>query len=282
MACTDGGSTGGVDPESSWGSVTDAFMQQLQLYTTRSRRRKDPITPLLAHFPLWFTAVALTSLLIGLECAAWAAVDVIRRPQPMRVMAVVWPVTMLFAGLLGLVFYLSHGRSEAKSGGDHDEDASMGVSVAKGTSHCGAGCALGDLIAEWLAFAIPVVAVLGGWGWIFEDKMFAVWVIDFVLAFVIGIAFQYFAIAPMRDQSAGRSLLDAVKADAASITAWQVGMFGFMALIQLVLFPAWCGGRAPVNSPEFWLAMQWAMLAGFATSYPVNWLLVRSGIKERM
>jgi len=262
--------------------VTDAFMQQLQLYTTRSRRRKDPITPPLADFPLWFTVVALTSLLIGLECAAWTAVDVLRRPQPMRVMAVVWPVTMLFAGLLGLAFYMSHGRAEAKTGGDHDEDASIGVSVAKGTSHCGAGCALGDLIAEWLAFAIPAVAMLGGWGWIFEDKMFAVWVIDFVLAFVIGIAFQYFAIAPMRDQPRRRSLRDALKADTFSILAWQLGMYGTMAIIQfLVARPLW-GGMLPATTVTFWLAMQLAMLVGFACSYPVNAILIRSGIKEAM
>jgi len=28
--------------------------------------------------------------------------------------------------------------------------------------------------------------------------------------------------------------------------------------------------------------MQVAMLSGFATSYPVNWWLIRSGIKEKM
>ena len=55
-----------------------------------------------------------------------------------------------------------------------------------------------------------------------------------------------------------------------------------MAIIQLLLFPLWFGGRAPVDSPEFWFAMQWAMLAGFATSYPVNWLLVSRGVKEKM
>lgn len=234
-----------------------------------------------AHFPLWFTVLASASLVIGIACAAWVAVDVARRPQPMKVMSVVWPVTMLFGGLLGLGFYRAAGRAP-RPGADSPGDAPFAVSVAKGSSHCGAGCALGDLIAEWLAFAIPAVAVIGGWHWLFDDKMFAVWVIDFVLAFVIGIAFQYFAIAPMRKQSAGRSLLDAVKADAASITAWQVGMFGVMALLQLVLFPLWWGGRAPVDSPEFWFAMQWAMLAGFATSYPVNWLLIRAGVKERM
>lgn len=240
------------------------------------------MTSATAAFPAWFAIIAVVSLFIGLGCALFVTADVVERPQPMRVMAVVWPVTMLFAGIVGLAFYLSKGRSQRRGTAGDEHDDAMAVSVAKGTSHCGAGCALGDLIAEWLAFAVPAVAVLGGWGWLFADKMFAVWVIDFVLAFIIGIAFQYFAIAPMRDQSAGKSLRDALKADAASITAWQVGMFGVMAIVQLALFPLWFGGRAPVDSPEFWFAMQWAMLAGFATSFPVNWLLVSAGVKERM
>jgi len=33
---------------------------------------------------------------------------------------------------------------------------------------------------------------------------------------------------------------------------------------------------------EFWGAMQLAMIAGFVTSYPMNWWLIRVGIKERM
>ncbi|GAA2049784.1 DUF4396 domain-containing protein [Leifsonia soli] len=262
--------------------MTDAFMQLLQLYRTLAAPRKDPITPPLAHFPGWFAVVATTSLLLGAACAVWVALDVVRRPQPMRVMAVVWPVTMLFGGLLGLWFYRAQGRAPRAGQEPSGRQTSLAASVGTGTSHCGAGCAIGDLIAEWLAFALPAVAVLGGWGWLFDDPMFAVWVIDFVLAFVIGIGFQYFAIAPMREQSAGRTLRDAVKADAASITAWQVGMFGVMALMQLLVFPVLWGGRAAVDSPEFWFAMQWAMLAGFATSYPVNWVLIRTGIKERM
>lgn len=34
--------------------------------------------------------------------------------------------------------------------------------------------------------------------------------------------------------------------------------------------------------PEFWFVMQIAMRAGFATSYPVNGLLRRKGIEEKM
>ena len=34
--------------------------------------------------------------------------------------------------------------------------------------------------------------------------------------------------------------------------------------------------------PEFWSTMQVAMIFGFLTSYPVNWWLLRSGLKEKM
>ncbi len=37
-----------------------------------------------------------------------------------------------------------------------------------------------------------------------------------------------------------------------------------------------------MDSVEFWFAMQAAMVAGFLTSYPVNWWLVSAGVKERM
>lgn len=33
---------------------------------------------------------------------------------------------------------------------------------------------------------------------------------------------------------------------------------------------------------SYWLMMQVAMLCGFATTYPVNWWLIRNGTKEKM
>nr|WP_296712090.1 DUF4396 domain-containing protein [Tistrella sp.] len=112
--------------------------------------------------------------------------------------------------------------------------------------------------------------------------MFAVWILDFVFAFVLGVAFQYFTIKPMRQLGVVQGLLQAVKADAASLTAWQVGMYGFMALAQFLIFRQWLGTKLEVATPEFWFMMQIAMLAGFATAYPVNWWLLSRGIKERM
>ena len=78
------------------------------------------------------------------------------------------------------------------------------------------------------------------------------------------------------------ALVAAAKADIASITAWQVGMYGLMAIIQFLWFKPVYGGIAKVASPEFWFAMQLAMLGGFTTSYPVNWWLIRIGVKEKM
>jgi len=77
--------------------------------------------------------------------------------------------------------------------------------VLKRTSHRGAGCALGDLIAEWAAFIFPVVAMWFGWHTAFAEKTFAVWTPDFLLAFLLGIVFQYFTIKPMRDLSPGQA-----------------------------------------------------------------------------
>jgi hypothetical protein len=51
-----------------------------------------------------------------------------------------------------------------------------------------------------------------------------------------------------------------------------------MAIMQLVLFPA----HLPTDSAAFRFLMQVGMLIGFATSYPMNWRLIRRGIKEVM
>ena len=59
-------------------------------------------------------------------------------------------------------------------------------------------------------------------------------------------------------------------------------MYGFMAIAQFCLFRTLLGVRLEVASPEFWFMMQIAMIAGFCASYPINWWLIKAGIKERM
>ena len=243
-------------------------------------------------FPSWLSALCIVSLVVGLLCALIVLIDVWRRPQHMKIMNIVWPVCALFGTVFVLWLYIRFGREAADQSNQTEhggKDSSMpGVSqpypiiVAKGTLHCGAGCTLGDIVAEWLAFAAPTIAIAFGWHSLFEEKTYAVWILDFLLAFAFGIIFQYFAIVPMRKLPPGEGIIAALKADSLSLTAWQIGMYCLMAVLQFAVFKRTFGAEAPVDSVEFWGAMQLAMIGGFITSYPMNWWLIRSGIKERM
>ncbi|ACL56576.1 DUF4396 domain-containing protein [Methylobacterium nodulans] len=53
--------------------------------------------------------------------------------------------------------------------------------------------------------------------WLFAEKMYAVWLLDFVFAFGLGIVFQYFAVVLTRDLSPSEGLIAALKADTASL-----------------------------------------------------------------
>jgi hypothetical protein len=241
--------------------------------------------------PLWFHWLSIASLGVALICAAAIALDERRHPQHMGIMNLVWPLTALFGSIAAFWAYRRYGllsthqaMEAAKKRNDvpAHKRKSFAVSVGLATTHCGSGCTLGDLVAETVALAFPTVAIWFGWHSLFAEKIFAVWVLDFVLAFGFGIAFQYFTIAPMRGLGLRDGLIAAIKADALSLTAWQVGMYAMMALAQFWLFHHLFGVAVDASMPEFWFAMQIAMIAGFVTSYPVNWWLVRSGIKEKM
>lgn len=231
--------------------------------------------------PSWLHTLSLAGLALGVACALVIAVDEFRHPQRMWIMNVVWPVVAVFGTVLTAWAYFAYARltTRDKTPG---ADVPFPVMVGKGAAHCGSGCTLGDICAEWLAFAVPAVALPFGWHWLFGEKMYAVWALDYVFAFLFGIAFQYFTIAPMRDDGVARGLRQAIKTDALSLTAWQIGMYGFMWVANFHLFRGLIGLRLRVDSAEFWFMMQIAMLCGFATSYPVNWWLLRTGAKESM
>ena len=204
----------------------------------------------------------------------------------MWIMTIVWPVTALFGTLLLAWFYFRFGRAAPARRHAPSRRAvrksRLSLSSRPARRIAARAARLGDIVAEWLAFFVPAIAVWFGWHGLFAEKMFAVWIVDFLFAFAFGIVFQYFAIAPMRGLSFGEGMVAALKADTLSLTAWQVGMYGFMAFAQFYLFRHLLGVPLEVNTPEFWFVMQIAMLAGFCTSYPVNWWLIRAGIKERM
>ena len=269
--------------------------------------------------PVWLTVVAWLYLSICFCCAGIISYDIAlnHRRQPMGVMNFVFPITSLYFGPLALAFYWRWARAapataaapmsmspaaeapagvavdDLKAQGQHDHQSvadaagppgteqptSQGwrsrpwwVTMAIEVSHCGAGCSLGDVISEfaifWLALAIAG-SVLG-----------AEYVGDYILALMLGILFQYFAIAPMRGLRLKDGLVAAAKADFISLTAFEVGLFGWMAVMAFVLFPA--PHNLMPNAAAFWLLMQVGMIIGFFTSWPANVWLVKRGIKVPM
>lgn len=247
--------------------------------------------------PAWLTDLSVLMLALGVICSLIIAIDLLRgNKQHMWIMNVVWPITALYGSVIAVWAYFKYGRlatdKKVKAAMERNEEmpnkkyTPFPAAVAKGTTHCGAGCTLGDIVAEFLALGVPGITVWAGWKSIFppshDGKIFAVWVIDFAFAFVIGVAFQYFTIKPMRNLSPFNGLIQAVKADTLSLSAWQLGMYGFMAVANFYLFvDIWPQPIEP-NMPAFWFMMQIAMMCGFVTAYPVNWWLIRKDVKERM
>jgi hypothetical protein len=253
---------------------------------------RSPLEPARRAWGLWMLHdLSIASLLLGALCALIILTHLFRHPQHMWIMNVVWPVTALFGSAWILWQYFTYGRlaedARARAAMARNEEmpsklTPFRVMVANGALHCGSGCALGDIVAEWMVFLIPSIAVWFGWQSLFTEKLFAVWIIDYIFAYAFGIVFQYFTIAPMRGLSFTDGLVAAIKADTLSLTAWQIGMYGFMAFAYFFLFGHVLGIKLTTDTVEFWFMMQIAMLFGFATSYPVNWWLIRTGVKERM
>ena len=101
-------------------------------------------------------------------------------------------------------------------------------SVVLSTLHCGAGCTLADIVGEWFLFFVPVA--IGG------SILAGTWVVDYLLALAFGIGFQYAAIRGMeRTLPRGEAIRRAAKADILSLTAWQAGMYGWMAVAIFAL-----------------------------------------------
>lgn len=237
----------------------------------------------------------------GLASALIIFMDLFRHPQKMKIMMPVWVLTGLWGSYIGLLFYLIVGRTPdpeahvmngANKDFNKDKTTETGMQMGMNmemhphmpltplhpepskvfvsTLHCGAGCSLADLVGEGVLAGIPFV--LAGNVWVGR------WIVDYILALLFGVLFQYAAIQPMLHLPPGKAFLRAFRIDFLSLTAWQAGMYAWMAVVMFLLFPQGLSH----TSLEFWFMMQIAMFFGLAASYPVNWLLIKKGIKPTM
>lgn len=234
----------------------------------------------------------------GLFLSVLVYIDTKKHKQSMPIMGIIWSLTMLWASWIGLIAYIIFGRqnnemkpmamndkmdmSNMKMSGmdmsDMDKsdtnmsDMNMPMDkenthkwkgIALSTLHCGAGCVLADIVGESVSIILGLTLVVG-------------WTLDYILALIFGVYFQYMAIKQMG--STKFIISKALKSDFFSLTSWQVGMYGAMG----VYFLYFAESNTSKLSFEFWFVMQLAMMVGFICSYPMNILLIKKGIKHAM
>ena len=186
----------------------------------------------------YFQNLSLFFVLSGILCTFIILFHIYpRHRQSMKIMEAVWPLTGLWASWIGLWAYLSLGQQKKNSNMSMEMPMSGGMmhmpsrplwqSIILSTLHCGAGCTLADLAGETFTAFVPLT--------IGNSLLAGQWVLDYILALLFGIYFQYAAIRPMEALPRIKVIAKAFKIDFLSLTAWQTGMYGWMAIVIFVI-----------------------------------------------
>jgi hypothetical protein len=173
--------------------------------------------------------VSWLAIILGVLTAIAIAFHEVAHPQHMKIMNAVWPVTGLYVPVIGWWAYTGLGRPKLALAHSTPAKNEFWKSVFVSSTHCASGCVIGDIIGAPIVFA-------AGWT-LFGQRLFADYVVLFALAFIFGIAFQYLAIREVRRVSPRMALVDALKADTLALTAFEVGLFAWMAVMYFLFVP---------------------------------------------
>jgi hypothetical protein len=168
-------------------------------------------------------------------------------------MKLVWTLTVLYSGPIGLAIYWWSGRTQISRDSFWRRDS-------RSTSHCYSGCGLGEIVGLTLAQGILAFSTL----WVV--------LITFGFAYLFGYALN---IGPLMQE--GESFWEATKdaffSETPSITIMEIAAIGSDLLLA---------ATAGIGSVLFWMAMAFSLSVGFVAAYPVNAGLITLGMKEGM
>lgn len=207
----------------------------------------------------------LTALLSSpLFLAAWAALMLpslailvadLRRNNAhlMTLMKLVWALTVLYSGPLGLLIYWSTGRKEIA-------DDSTARRAFRSVAHCYSGCGMGEIVG--VVIAVGLLSLGNLW----------TAAITFVLAYVAGYALT---VGPLMQEGVAfpSAMRDAFLSETPSIAVMEIVAIG----VDLTL-----AGQAGMGDALFWSSLIVSLTCGLVAAYPVNYLLIRHGVKEGM
>jgi len=128
------------------------------------------------------------------------------------------------------------------------------------TMHCLTGCVIGESIGLTLGVSL---------GW----QALQTAIVATVLAYATGFLLTLF---PAYKQ--GLSLIETFKA----VWLGEVISIGVMEVVMNLVDYSMGGMNAnSVSEPVFWISMGAAVLAGFAAGYPVNYLMLKTNLKQK-
>jgi len=203
--------------------------------------------------------------LVTLELVlAWVAVSLVsvgvlwldlrrnNRSLP-SMMKLVWTLTVLYSGVLGLGVYWYSGRSQIR------EDTFLRRGM-RSTAHCYSGCGVGEAIGVTLAAGILLLNTVG------------VTATTFALAYTFGLAFT---VGPLLQEGVAlpEAFSDAVYSETGSIVAMETVAIGS---------DIYLAGEATIGEPVFWASLAVSLSLGFLAAYPINLGLLHVGVKEGM
>jgi len=168
-------------------------------------------------------------------------------------MQLVWTLTVLYSGPLGLAVYWYSGRSQIPE----DTFARRGM---RSTAHCYSGCGVGEVLGVTIAAGLLAL------------QTHLVVATTFALAYSFGVAFT---VGPlMADGVAlGEAFTDAIYSESGSIVAMEVVAIGS---------DIYLAGEATMGEPVFWASLAVSLSLGFVAAYPINLGLLHLGVKEGM
>lgn len=169
------------------------------------------------------------------------------------IMKLVWFMTVLYSGLLGLLIYFYSGRRQISRD-------SLWRKGFRSVAHCYSGCGAGEVTGVFIA--VGLLSLGNNW----------ISVITFFFAYVFGYGMTF---GPMVQAGVPvkKALIDTFYSDTATIAVME---------ITAVSLDLWIARSATIDEVLFWNSLILSLTAGLIAAYPVNVLLVRMGVKGGM
>jgi hypothetical protein len=205
---------------------------------------------------IWFASTAVS--------VAYIAYDLFTRTPEMKVMKWGWVLVALYTGPVALAVYWFSCREPAP--GTHETFvAPLWKQSVGSTIHCLAGDATGIIVAASITLALKLPTGV--------DSM-----VEYGAGFGFGLlVFQALFMKDVLGGTYGQAVRKTWLAEWLSMNAVMSGMIPVM----IILMSRHMRAMEP-SSGRFWAVMSLACLVGAVLAYPINWWLVKHGLKHGM